>query len=155
MGTKVEVKTIPLHGLFIHRKQVWRSLGKLRAESHSTSAQKVFMNEHNTEVSTENVDFIDGLKVTTYDGELPRISKYVGSISYYQYCLMQKNGLVMEDLPIGSEIVLKVVESETEECNGCFFDEISSNIYENICKDICCAAIDRKDKKNVQFKRVK
>lgn len=28
----------------------------------------------------------------------------------------------MEDLPIGSEITLKVVESETEECNGCFFD---------------------------------
>ena len=26
---------------------------------------------------------------------------------------------------------------------------------ENICKDICCAAIDRKDKKNVQFIRVK
>ena len=26
----------------------------------------------------------------------------------------------MEDLPIGSEIVLKVVESEKEECNGCF-----------------------------------
>lgn len=50
MEAKVEVKTIPLHGLFIHRKQVWRSLGKLRAESHSTSAQKVFMNEHNTEV---------------------------------------------------------------------------------------------------------
>ena len=64
MGTKVEVRTIPLHGLFIHRKQVWRSLGKLRAESHSTTAQKVFMNEHNTEVSTENADFIDGLKVT-------------------------------------------------------------------------------------------
>lgn len=62
METKVEVKTIPLHGLFIHRKQVWRSLGKLRAESHSTTAQKVFMNEHNTEVSTENADFIDGLK---------------------------------------------------------------------------------------------
>lgn len=37
MGAKVEVKTIPLHGLFIYRKQVWRSLGKLRAESHSTS----------------------------------------------------------------------------------------------------------------------
>lgn len=63
MGTKVEVKTIPLHGLFIHRKQVWRSLGKLRAESHSTTAQKVFMNEHDTEVSTENADFIDGLQV--------------------------------------------------------------------------------------------
>lgn len=44
MGTKVEVRTIPLHGLFIHRKQVWRSLGKLRAESHCTTAQKVYMN---------------------------------------------------------------------------------------------------------------
>ena len=61
----------------------------------------------------------------------------------------------MEDLPICSEIVLKVVETDKEECNGCFFDEISRNIYENICKDICCAAIDRKDVKNVQFKRVK
>lgn len=48
------------------------------------------MNEHDTEVSTENADFIDGLEVTPYDGELPRISKYVGNISYYQYCLMQK-----------------------------------------------------------------
>lgn len=91
MGTKVEVKTIPLHGLFIHRKQVWRSLGKLRAESHSTTAQKVFMNEHDTEVSTENADFIDGLKVTPYDEELPKIPKYVDcSQSYYQLCLMQK-----------------------------------------------------------------
>ena len=63
--------------------------------------------------------------------------------------------LVMEDLPIGSEIILKVVESDTEECNGCFFDEISSNIYENICKYFCCSATERKDKKNVQFKRVK
>ena len=61
----------------------------------------------------------------------------------------------MEDLSIGSEIVLKVVKSETEGSNGFFFDEISRNIYENICKDICCAAIDRKDGKNVQFKRVK
>ena len=68
MGAKVEVKTIPLHGLFIYRKQVWRSLGKLRAESHSTSAQKVYMNEHNTEVYTKNADFIDGLKVTPYNG---------------------------------------------------------------------------------------
>lgn len=37
MGTKVEVKTIPLHGLFVHRKQVWRSLGKL-----SDSAKGVY-----------------------------------------------------------------------------------------------------------------
>ena len=91
MGTKVEVRTIPLHGLFIHRKQVWRSLGKLRAEIHSTTAQKVFMNEHDIEVSTENADFIDGLKVTPYDGELPKISKYADcSKSYYQHCLIQK-----------------------------------------------------------------
>lgn len=61
----------------------------------------------------------------------------------------------MEDLPIWSEIILKVVETEKDECNGCFFNEICSNIYENVCKDICCAAINRKDKKNVQFKRVK
>ena len=92
MGAKVEVKTIPLHGLFIHRKQVWRSLGKLRAESHVTSAQKVFINEHNTEVYTENADFIDGLKVIPYDGELPKISKYADcSMSHYQHCLMQKS----------------------------------------------------------------
>lgn len=26
----------------------------------------------------------------------------------------------MEDLPIGAEIVLKVVKTEKEQCNGCF-----------------------------------
>ena len=93
MGTKVEVRTIPLHGLFIHRKQVWRSLGKLRAESHSTTAQKVFMNEHNTEVSTENADFIDGLKVTPYDGELPKISKYGRRQSVHRGCSEVQEGL--------------------------------------------------------------
>lgn len=87
---KVEIKDIPRYGLFIYRNDVWRSLGKLRAESHSTSAQKVFINEYNTEVSTENADFIDSLKVTPYEGELPKISKYVGSLSYYQLCLMHK-----------------------------------------------------------------
>ena len=61
----------------------------------------------------------------------------------------------MEDLPIGSEVVLKVVESEKEECNGCFFYEISSNIYENVCGNFNCSASTRKDGKNVQFKRVK
>ena len=92
MGTKVEVKTIPLHGLFIHSKQVWRSLGKLRAESHVTLAQKVFINEYNTEVYTENADFIDGLKVTPYDGELPKISEYADcSQSHYQHCLRQNS----------------------------------------------------------------
>ena len=61
----------------------------------------------------------------------------------------------MEDLLVGSEIVLKVVESEKEECDGCFFDEISSNIYENVCGDFNCSASTRKDGKAVQFKRVK
>lgn len=61
----------------------------------------------------------------------------------------------MEDLHIGSEIVLKVIEVEKEECNGCFFDEIASNIYENVCGDFNCGASTRKDGKNVQFKRVK
>lgn len=61
----------------------------------------------------------------------------------------------MEDLSIGSEIILKVVETEKEQCNGCFFDEISSNIYNVICGDFKCVAVDRKDGKAVQFKRVK
>lgn len=61
----------------------------------------------------------------------------------------------MEDLPIGSEIVLKVVETEKEECNGCFFYELTCNMYDNICKRIKCDRLERKDRKNVQFKRVK
>lgn len=61
----------------------------------------------------------------------------------------------MEDLPIGAEIVLKVVETEENECNGCFFNEICSNIYENVCGDFNCNASTRKDGKNVQFIRVK
>ena len=61
----------------------------------------------------------------------------------------------MEDLPIGSEIVLKVVEDEKEECNGCFFDEISRSIYGNACGDFNCSASNRKDGKDVKFKRVK
>lgn len=61
----------------------------------------------------------------------------------------------MEDLPIGAEVVLKVVETEKSDCTGCFFDEISNNIYENVCGDFNCSARTRKDKKNVQIIRVK
>ena len=61
----------------------------------------------------------------------------------------------MEDLPVGSEITLKVVEDKKGECNGCFFDEIISNIYMNVCGNFKCSASNRKDGKNVQFKRVK
>ena len=61
----------------------------------------------------------------------------------------------MEDLAVGAEVVLKVVETKKEGCNGCFFDEICSDIYNIICGDFKCVAIDRKDGKNVQFIRVK
>lgn len=50
------------------------------------------MNDHNTEVYTENADFTDGLKVTPYYGELPKTSKDTfNSMSHYQRCLMQKS----------------------------------------------------------------
>lgn len=61
----------------------------------------------------------------------------------------------MEDLPIGSEIVLKVVETKEYDCTGCFFDEIASSINMDTCNRIKCASNERKDRKNVQFKRVK
>lgn len=61
----------------------------------------------------------------------------------------------MEDLPIGSEIILKVVKKEKEECNGCFFDELCGDIYNVICKNFKCGATNRRDGKNVQFIRVK
>ena len=61
----------------------------------------------------------------------------------------------MEDLPIGAEIILKVVKSEKEECNGCFFNELDTDIFVFFCKRIKCTASERKDRKNVQFKRVK
>ncbi len=61
----------------------------------------------------------------------------------------------MEDLPIGSEIVLKVVETKEYDCTGCFFDEIASSINMDTCNRIKCVSNERKDRKNVQFKRVK
>ena len=61
----------------------------------------------------------------------------------------------MEDLPIGSEIVLKVVETKEVDCTGCFFDEIADSINIEMCNRIKCASNERKDGKNVQFIRVK
>lgn len=61
----------------------------------------------------------------------------------------------MEDLPIGSEITLKVVEDKKGECNGCFFFELVTDVYENVCNRIKCTANERKDGKKIQFKRVK
>ena len=56
---------------------------------------------------------------------------------------------------MGAEVVLKVVETKEVHCTGCFFDEISSTINIDMCNRIKCASNERKDKKNVQFKRVK
>ena len=59
----------------------------------------------------------------------------------------------MEELAVGSEITLKVVESNS--CDSCFFAELATDIYENVCKRIKCTANERKDGKNVNFKRMK
>ena len=59
----------------------------------------------------------------------------------------------MEDLPVGAEVILKVVDADN--CDGGFFDELACNMYDDICKRIKCYRLERKDRKNVQFKRVK
>ena len=61
----------------------------------------------------------------------------------------------MTDIPIGSEIILKVVEDKKGDCIGCFFEELQSDIYENPCKRIKCSSNERKDRKRVKFIRVK
>lgn len=61
----------------------------------------------------------------------------------------------MEDLPIGSEVVLKVVETKEADCTGCFFDEIANCINIDMCNRIKCASNERSDHKNVIFKEVK
>ena len=59
----------------------------------------------------------------------------------------------MKELKVGERITLEAVEQYG--CRGCFFDEISSTINIDICNRIKCTSNERKDKKNVQFKRVK
>lgn len=61
----------------------------------------------------------------------------------------------MEELAIGSEITLKVVEDKKGECNGCFFYEFASDIYADTCTGFKCGSTERKDGKNVIFKEVK
>ena len=61
----------------------------------------------------------------------------------------------MEDLPVGSQITLKVVEDKKGECNGCFFYEFASDIYADTCTGFKCSSTERKDGKNVIFKEVK
>ena len=61
----------------------------------------------------------------------------------------------MEELPVGSEITLKVVEDKKGECNGCVFYEFASDIYADTCTGFKCGSTERKDGKNVIFKEVK
>lgn len=78
MTTKIEIKNLPEHGLFLHRNQVWRSMGKLIPESHSITAQRVVLNEEGIELNNENADFIETLLVIPYFGEVPKMSEYQG-----------------------------------------------------------------------------
>lgn len=89
MTTKIEIKDLPKHGLFLHHNQVWRSMGKLIPESHSITAQRVVLNEEGIELNNENADFIDSLRVTPYFEEVPKMSEYQGrhERSWYQCCL--------------------------------------------------------------------
>ena len=61
----------------------------------------------------------------------------------------------MEELAVGSEITLKVVEDKKGECNGCFFYEFASDIYADTFTGFKCGSTERKDGKNVIFKEVK
>ena len=89
MATKIEIKNLPEHGLFLHRNQVWRSMGKLIVTSYSITAQRVVLNKEDIELNNENADFIETLLVTPYLGEVPKMSEYTGrhERSWYQYCL--------------------------------------------------------------------
>ena len=84
---KVKMKDIPKGGLFIYRKEVWRSLGKLLASSHSCTAQKAFVNEYGTEIKCEFKPF-DKVLVRDYlkDKWMPNFfSCYDGTTSDYKY----------------------------------------------------------------------
>lgn len=61
----------------------------------------------------------------------------------------------MEDLPIDSEITLKVVEDKKGVCNGCFFFELANDMYTETCTGFKCGSTERKDGKNVRFVRMR
>lgn len=59
---------------------------------------------------------------------------------------------ISDDIQLGTRITLQVSEGG---CDGCFFDELQSDIYENPCRRIKCTPNERKDRKRVKFIRVK
>lgn len=76
MGTKVEVKTIPLHGLFIHRKQVPSHItGDIipNMQSLPQSAKIILMNRENP-----HIDYTNQMLIINPDG---RADSWVPSVS--------------------------------------------------------------------------
>ena len=64
----------------------------------------------------------------------------------------------MKELKVGERVTITLEAAEIVKgkgCDGCFFDELACNMYDDICKRIKCYRLERKDRKNVQFKRVK
>lgn len=68
---KIAISELTKYDLFLHKRQVWRTLGKLLPDSHSVTAQMVATVEDGTEVCLENADFTEHLLVEPYQGELP------------------------------------------------------------------------------------
>ena len=60
----------------------------------------------------------------------------------------------MKEIPVGSRLTLEVVESPINGCDGCFFDEIARDLYDDFCKQFKCSRAERKDKKSVIYKVV-
>ncbi len=60
----------------------------------------------------------------------------------------------MEEMKLGSKIILKVVEDDKNECNGCFFYDLTSDVNVETCEKLKCSRSERKDGKDVRFIRV-
>lgn len=82
---RIVISELAKHDLFLYRKQVWRSLSKLRPESHSITAQRIAVNQHGCEVCLENADFNEHLLVEPYKGDVPKIEQGVERYSYSEY----------------------------------------------------------------------
>lgn len=82
---RIVITGLTKHDLFLYRKQVWRSLGKLRPESHSVTAQRVAVNQYGCEVCLQNADFTEHLLVEPYKGDVPSIKQGVERYEYSQY----------------------------------------------------------------------
>lgn len=87
---RIVISELDKHDLFLYKKQVWRSLGKLLPESHSVTAQRVAVNQHGCEVCLENADFTEHLLVEPYKGDVPSIKQGAEHHSYSEYYLSKQ-----------------------------------------------------------------